>query len=222
MALLATTLRRPFYILPNSPMRLSINALLIPLALATAGNAAQFSGLYIFGDSLSDPGNNAVALGSKVSPPTNITLQSEITSNEFIPSFPYANSFQYSNGNVWAYQFATMLGLPTQVAGPVLGGGQGSNYAYGGATTGPLDNGFPPSLLTQVSTFTDSLGSSQAPADALYVVAGGGNDARAALAQIAGGGDPTTVIATFAAQYAANVGSIVDTLQGKGAQHIVV
>lgn len=204
-------------------MRLpSIAALLIPLALATAGNAAQFSGLYIFGDSLSDPGNNAVALGSKVSPPTNITLQSEITSNGFIPTFPYADSFQYSNGNVWAYQFATMLGLPTQVAGPALGGGQGSNYAYGGATTGPLDNGFPPSLLTQVSTFTGSLGSSQAPADALYVVAGGGNDARAALAQIAGGGDPTTVIATFAAQYAANVGSIVDTLQGKGAQHIVV
>ncbi|MFM7215501.1 MAG: hypothetical protein ACKO3H_11560, partial [Verrucomicrobiota bacterium] len=92
-------------------MRLpSITSLLIPLALATAGNAAQFSGLYIFGDSLSDPGNNAVALGSKVSPPTNITLQSEITSNGFIPTFPYANSFQFSNGNVWAYQFATMLG----------------------------------------------------------------------------------------------------------------
>ncbi len=202
---------------------LPIAALLIPLAFTHAGNAAQYSGLYIFGDSLSDPGNNAVALGSKVSPPTNITLQSEITSNEFIPSFPYANSFQFSNGNVWAYQFATMLGLPSQVAGPVLGGGLGSNYAYGGATTGPLNgDGFPPSLLTQVSTFAGSLGSSQAPGDALYVVAGGGNDARAALAQIAGGGDPTTVIATFAAQYAANVGSIVDTLQGKGAQHIVV
>ena len=211
-------------VLVNSHMKsTSIVALLIPLALATAGNAAQFSGLYIFGDSLSDPGNNAVALGSKVSPPTNVTLQSEITSNGFIPSFPYANSLQYSNGNVWAYQFAAMLGLPSQVAGPVLGGGLGSNYAYGGATTGPLNSdGFPPSLLTQVSTFTGSLGSSQAPGDALYVVAGGGNDARAALAQIAGGGDPTTVIATFAAQYAANVGSIVDTLQGKGAQNIVV
>jgi phospholipase/lecithinase/hemolysin len=201
---------------------LPVAALGIQLLLTTASHGAQFSGLYIFGDSLSDPGNNALALGSKVSPPTNVTLQSEITSDGFIPTFPYVNSLQYSNGDVWAYQFARMLGLPSQVAGPVLGGA-GMNYAFGGATTGPLNNSDgPPSLLTQVSTFTGSIGSGQAPSDALYIVAGGGNDARAALAAIAGGGDPNTVIATMAAQYAANVGSIVDTLQGKGAQNIVV
>lgn len=198
-------------------------AAVIPFLLATASHAAQFSGLYIFGDSLSDPGNNAVALGSKLSPPTNVTLQNEITSNGFIPTFPYANSLQYSNGDVWAYQFARMLGLPSQVAGPVLGGGGGMNYAFGGATTGPLNNSdFPPSLLTQASTFTGSIGSGEAPSDALYVVAGGGNDARAALAAIAAGGDPNTVITSMAAQYAANIGSIVDMLQGKGAQNIVV
>jgi hypothetical protein len=88
-----------------------------------------------------------------------------------------------------------MLGLPAEVAGPVLGGGLGANHAFGGATTGPLNNvGSVPSLLTQTAYFVTSLGSSPAPADALYVVAGGGNNARAALAAIAGGADPTTTI----------------------------
>ncbi|PHX99345.1 MAG: hypothetical protein CK530_12590 [Planctomycetaceae bacterium] len=85
-----------------------------------------------------------------------------------------------------------MLGLQSQVAGPVLGGGLGANYAYGNAGTGPVNNsGFPPSLLTQTAAFISSLGSSLAPADALYVVAGGGNNARDALTAIAGGANPT-------------------------------
>lgn len=31
--------------------------------------AAPINGLYVFGDSLSDPGNNAIAMGSTASPP---------------------------------------------------------------------------------------------------------------------------------------------------------
>jgi len=204
-------------------------ALAIACGLAVAAtfhvatvHAAPINGLYVFGDSLSDPGNNAIALGSTASPPLNVTLQSDITSNAFIPTYPYATSFQYSNGSVWAYQFATLLGLQSQVAGPVLGGGAGANYAYGGATTGPLNNsGFPPSLLTQTAAFVSALGSAQAPADALYVVAGGGNNVRAALNAIAGGADPTTTSAATAAQFAADIGDIVDALQGKGAVNIV-
>jgi hypothetical protein len=46
---------------------------------------------------------------------------------------------QYSNGDVWAYQFAAMLGLPSEVAGPVLGGGLGANHAFGGALTGAIE-----------------------------------------------------------------------------------
>lgn len=186
-------------------------------------HAAAINGLVIFGDSLSDPGNNAIVLGSTASPPVNVTLQSDITSNSFLPTYPYATSYQYSNGSVWAYQLATTLGLSSQVAGPVLGGGPGANYAYGNAATGPLNNvGFPPSLLTQTASYISSLGSAQAPADSLYVVAGGGNNARVALAQIVGGADPTATITTTALQYAADIGSIVDSLQGKGAVNIVV
>jgi outer membrane lipase/esterase len=188
-----------------------------------AVHAAPINGLVIFGDSLSDPGNNAIAMGSTASPAFNVTLRSDITSNAFIPTYPYATSLQYSNGNVWAYQFATMLGLSSQVAGPVLGGGVGANYASGGAATGPLNSGsIPPNLLTQAASYISGLGSAAAPADSLYVVAGGGNNARDALAEIAGGADPTATITATALQFATDIGNIVDSLQGKGAVNIAV
>jgi phospholipase/lecithinase/hemolysin len=140
-------------------------------ATLSTASGAHISGLYVFGDSLSDSGNNAILFGSIASPPYNVTLQSDITSNLFIPTYPYATSLQYSNGDVWAYQFAAMLGLPTEVAGPVLGGGLRSNYAFGGATTGPLNNvGSVPSLLTQTANFVSSLGPSPAPAGVSSVV----------------------------------------------------
>ena len=186
-------------------------------------DAAPINGLVIFGDSLSDPGNNANAMGSTASPPFNVTLRSDITSNSFIPTYPYASSLQYSNGNVWAYQFATMLELSSEVAGPVRGGGLGANYAYGNAATGPVNNsGFPPSLLTQTGSFVASLGSAQAPANALYVVAGGGNNARTAMTAILSGSNPAATIVETASQFAADIGSIVDTLQAKGAENIIV
>ena len=201
-----------------------VQSFFLAATLDTA-TGATISNLYIFGDSLSDPGNNAIRFGSNAtaSPPFNVTLQSDITGNSFIPTYPYATSYQYTNGNVWAYQFATLLGLPSAVAGPVLGGLGANNYASAGAATGPLNNPGPvPSLLTQTGSFVASLGSAPAPANALYVVAGGGNNARAAMTAIAGGADPAATIVATAGQFAADVGSIVDTLQAKGAQNIVV
>jgi outer membrane lipase/esterase len=108
-----------------------------------------------------------------------------------------------------------MLGVPLQ---PSLAGG--TNYAYGGATTGPAGNDFPFSLLTQANQY---LATGTVSANALYVIAGGGNDARAALGTIAACpacAGPT--VAQTAAQYANNVGTIVDALQAAGAQHIIV
>ncbi len=201
-----------------------VQSFFLAATLDTA-TGATISDLYIFGDSLSDPGNNAIRFGSNASatPPFNVTLQSEITGNTFIATYPYATSYQYTNGNVWAYQFATLLGLPSAVAGPVLGGGLGANYASAGAATGPLNNpGLVPSLLTQTGSFVASLGSAQAPANALYVVAGGGNNARTAMTAILSGADPTATIVATASQFAADIGSIVDTLQAKGAQNIIV
>ena len=202
-----------------------VQSFFLAATLDTA-TGATISNLYIFGDSLSDPGNNAIRFGSDATatPPFNVTLQSEITGNAFIATYPYATSYQYTNGNVWAYQFATLLGLPSAVAGPVLGSGLGANnYASAGAATGPLNNPGPvPSLLTQTGSFVASLGSAPAPANALYVVAGGGNNARTAMTAILSGSNPAATIVETANQFAADIGSIVDTLQAKGAENIIV
>jgi len=58
-----------------------VAAALLGLRLARAVHDAPINGLSIFGDSLSDPGNNAILLGSIAAPPYNVTLQSDITSN---------------------------------------------------------------------------------------------------------------------------------------------
>lgn len=138
-----------------------------------------------------------------------------ITGNTYVPTYPYGSGV-YSNGPVWASNAASAMGVALQ---PSLGGG--TNYAFGGATTGPAGSGFPYSLLTQANQY---LAANTVSANALYVIAGGGNDARAALGAIAACAEvclgPT--VATTAAQYAANVGAIVDALQAGGAQHIIV
>jgi outer membrane lipase/esterase len=72
----------------------------------------------------------------------------------------------------------------------------GTDFAFGGATTGmpgPL-----PNLLQQANLYFGSTGNVASP-NALYVIKGGGNGARAALAAIAGGaGVGPTVASTVA------------------------
>jgi outer membrane lipase/esterase len=185
------------------------------------GRAFAYSSLYIFGDSLSDSGNNAIALAPNVTP-------TPISGNSFIPTFPYASG-HYTNGPVWAQDFASALGLS---AAPSLAGG--TDFAFAGANTGPLTpnpfpggllSPFPPSLETQVAFFLAQSGN-VAPGGALYVVAGGGNDARDALmaAAACGGnvGCVTSVIQTTALTYAGNVATMVAELEQAGATHLVV
>jgi outer membrane lipase/esterase len=184
--------------------------------LASSGAYAGYSSLFIFGDSLSDSGNNAIVFAPNVTPVP-------ISGNSFIPTFPYASG-HYTNGPVWAQSFATSLGL---TAIPSLAGG--TDYAFGGARTGPVSanllSPFPPSLETQTAFFLAQHGN-VAPSDALYVVAGGGNNARDALNAIAGCGvNPLcvgAVIQSTAIAFAADIGTIVGELELAGAQHIVV
>jgi outer membrane lipase/esterase len=187
---------------------------LLPLVAVTAfsltalpASASIYDSLVVFGDSLSDNGNNASVIGSNAG--------QTITGNTYVPSQPYGSG-AYSNGPVWASDAAAKLGVPLQ---PSLPGG--TDYAFGGATTGPAGSGFPYSLLTQANQY---LSTHTASATALYVIAGGGNDARAALGQIAAcaGLCAGPTVATTATQYATNVGAIVDALQASGAKHIVV
>jgi outer membrane lipase/esterase len=180
----------------------------VSLAIPPA-SASTYNSLVVFGDSLSDNGNNAAVIGTNAG--------QLISGNTYVPSQPYGSGV-YSNGPVWASDAASKLGITLQ---PSLLGG--TNYAYGGATTGPAVSGFPYSLLTQANQY---LTTHTVSANALYVIAGGGNDAREALGAIAACACPgPTVLATVAATaaaYAANVGAIVDALQAAGAKNIVV
>jgi phospholipase/lecithinase/hemolysin len=208
-------------------------ALIVTSALST-GASAGYSSLFIFGDSLSDTGNNAFVfdlVGASQGIPLG-TLRTPVptANNSFIPDFPYATSVggRYSNGPVWAESFAAALGLSATASN--LGG---TNFAYGGAVAGPLGNpnpfvnfpaNFPLSLTTQAATFFGQ--NPQAPADALYIVAGGGNDARAIITQastdIFNGVNPFPAIIAGAQAYAAYVDGIVENLELAGAQSILV
>jgi outer membrane lipase/esterase len=191
---------------------------LVCVFVATASHA-NYSSLFIFGDSLSDSGNNAAVTPNRTPVP--------ISGNSFIPSFPYASG-RYTNGQVWAQDFAAALGLS---ANPSLLGG--TDYAFGGATTGPLTSNplpggllspFPPTLETQAAYFLFQHGG-VAPGDALYVVAGGGNDARDALGAIANCGNSNCVagvIGSTALTFATDIATVVSELESDGARHIVV
>lgn len=183
-------------------------------AAAVAGVPAQagsFGGLFVFGDSLSDSGNNFLA---GLYDPAQV-----VTGNSYVPQNTYAPAGTYSNGPVWASYFASMIGVP--LAPSLAGGG---NFAFGGATTGtpgPGPGGFPFSLRTQASDYLTAT-AGVASADALYVIAGGGNNARAALSAVGNGADLFLTAAATAAAFADDIGDIVDDLQAAGAQHILV
>src|SRR5215469_9046764 len=121
-----------------------------------SGALAGYSNLVVFGDSLSDPGNNAVVLAPNVTPVP-------IPGNSFIPVFPYTSG-RYTNAQVWAQMLASSLG---RSANPSLLGG--TDYAFGGALTGPVSQLTPPSLEAQVALFL-SQHDGVAPSDALYVI----------------------------------------------------
>lgn len=90
-----------------------LSALVLVFALAIQpANAQQYTGLYVFGDSLSDSGN-LFALTGGTNP----------------PSPPYFNG-RVSNGPVWVESLAPALGLPYL---------QATNFAIAGAESGSLN-----------------------------------------------------------------------------------
>ncbi len=190
-----------------------------PLVLAAlfASPAQAYSSLIVFGDSLSDSGNNAAALFGVGYLPT---APAAITGNTFVALLP-SSAGTYSDGPVWVQTVATTLGVN---ASPSLLGG--TNYASGGAETSRMDpvpglGGVTTfSLKSQVDFYLSTLGSAGAPSDALYVVQGGGNNVRRLLET--GAAFNPVAVAEEAAAYASDVGGFVDALQWAGAQNILV
>lgn len=177
------------------------------LVAALGAQAAPYGGVVFFGDSLADSGNNAilldsgnfVALGFNPGDRTPVP----VAGDDFTPIAPYASN-RYSNGPVWTDQLAAALGL---AALPSLIGG--NNFAFGSATSGPTSGVLVPSLREQVDAYLGASGGS-AQSDVLYVIEGGGNDARRASGPIA--------IQT----YADNVAYMVSTLVAAGARNILL
>ncbi len=182
---------------------------------SSIAQALPYSNLVVFGDSLADSGNNAIVVDTQIAPPGTppgtLRTLTPIDSPTFIPSLPYASN-RYSNGPVWVEQFAAKLGLS---ALPSVAGG--TNYAFGGARTGPAGSSFPFSLTDQVQLFLGDSGG-VAQADALYVVAGGGNNARDAVELALVGGDATDIITA----YVNDIATILTQLSGAGAKDILL
>jgi phospholipase/lecithinase/hemolysin len=139
----------------------------ISFGLAISSNLSAgllpFNQLIIFGDSLSDNGNDFIATGGAIPAPPAYTAGRFTNGPDITPTTSFTG--------VWHEQLSTALNLP--VAQPSSAGG--TNWAFGGAdTTGGFSAAGVPGLGFQVATFLGS--QPNPPPTALYVLEGGVND----------------------------------------------
>jgi phospholipase/lecithinase/hemolysin len=139
----------------------------------------DFSNLYVFGDSLSDPGNTYFINGEINEAPW-----------EAIPEEPY-ESRRFTNGKTWVDTLAKAT-RNYRGALPAYRRDWFGNYAVAGARAQGV-GAEKPSFGDQVLKYLGVTGGSADP-DALYVVQFGGNDIRDALESAQVGGDPFVVI----------------------------
>ena len=152
----------------------------VALALGCAGavQAQQFNGGVVFGDSLSDSGNIALAQG-----------------------LPPVNSFTTNPDPVAAEIIAAAFGL---TGGPSLAGGL--NFAWGGSCVnpaGPCLNPVP-NIPTQVTQYLNANGGRADP-NALFSIWGGANDIFASLGNPATAQANTVAAATAYVQQIARL-----------------
>jgi outer membrane lipase/esterase len=130
-------------------------AVAFALGCAGAAQAQNFTGFYVFGDSLSDSGNIAAAT----------------------PGLPPGNSFTTNPDPVAAEIIAAFFGLPSTNS---LAGGP--NFAWGGACVNPVGPCLNPvpRVNVQIDQYLAASGGTADP-NALYSIWGGANDIFAAL-----------------------------------------
>ncbi len=182
---------------------LAVAALLAAPLLPVAAHAGTFSALDAFGDSLSDAGNDYLALTIAHQPPEPV-------------SPPYSNG-RFSNGAVWAQDLAVAEGLASVT--PSLKGG--TDYAYGGAETGatavhalsPLD--LPGQLAVAAAKGHIS-------STALVTLSIGGNDLFDIIASSLPTGGLTVAQSAAIKQAVTNEIAFVSGVVALGARHFVV
>lgn len=163
---------------------------------------SRFDQIFVFSDSLSDPGNLFYITGGQV------------------PENPLSFEGRFSNGPVWTEYFTPKLGLnPTPFTSPVQSS-DGVNYSFGGATSGDnntiniLRPDIPmefPGLTQQLNYFIQPLLATNQSAnpDALYVVWAGANDYG-----FGGVTDPIIPVT--------NISNAVQSLYGVGARNFLL
>ena len=176
-----------------------------------------FERIFIFGDSLSDPGNLHTFLLANTPGP--YTSQAPYT--EPVPSFPYdIDGYQFSNGKTWAQWFARHMEMKRSGQAAIDDPGTNGNYALGGARVGSMDTMDPTTTTSQVERYLGDF-AFQADSDALYVIQFGANDVRDALGIQLGTGYPGSAQAVVENAVVNEIG-IVFQLYQLGARHFLV
>lgn len=182
-------------------------ALLVGAATAQAG---PYSGLYVFGDSLSDVGNDFLLTGGRVPAPAFYTDGSEVG--------------RFTNGLNYADHLAAGLGLGL-AASAVAGG---TDYAYGAARIDKVGAGLPPTALNFAQQVGRYLAGGAADPSALYVLWIGANDMSDlidAAVQAIAAGNGAAVPALIGTRVGAVLNSIAGAVGGLasiGAQHFLI
>ena len=184
---------------------------LVLVAPAWASAQSRFSGIVVFGTSLSDPGNAFVLVGDASVPP-NFMLNPLL-----IPSAPYARGgHHFSNGATWVEQFGRSIGLGGSVGAALATTDPAvTNFAVGAARA--WDDGINFNLTRQVDLFLQRSGGVASP-QALYAIEMGGNDIRDAFQVYAGGGDGGPILRAALASIAGNI----QRLYSAGAREFLV
>lgn len=181
------------------------------LLAGTAAEAGIYSNMYVFGDSLSDVGNDLIVTGGAVPSPAYYTDGS--------------TTGRFTNGLNYVDYLAGSLGLG--IAPSRLGG---TDYAYGGARTNSVAAGLPPTALNFNQQIGSYLGGGTADPNALYVLWIGANDmsdtilAAAAAAKLGTSASDiqTTIIGPSITSVMGSIATAIGGLAGLGAQHFLV
>ena len=186
----------------------------LALVLTATGHAeeqSRFSGIVVFGTSLSDPGN-AFALTGEAGTPPDFMLDPLL-----IPSAPYARGgHHFSNGPTWVEQFGQSVGLNRSVnAALATEHSRATNFAVGAARA--YNDGVNFNLTRQVDTFLERTGGVAARRK-LYVIEMGSNDIRDAFQVYALGGDGGPILV----QALGSIGVNIQRLYVAGARNFLV
>ncbi len=184
---------------------IAIGALFIALSSVTTHASTLYTGIYAFGDSLSDVGNDYIVTGGYVPTATYYTDGS--------------NSGRFTNGLNYLDVLAADLGLSLT---PSVSGGTG--YAFGGARTSYISPGLPTTALSFNDQLIDYYSDyTAADPNALYVLWIGANDmADAIRAAALDPANARAIIGSAIGNTMTGIGSAIGNLAFRGADHFLV